>query len=130
MDVFVIRGLPGSRVLPLAGKLFFKPTDYVVDLTRHYETDQGNLFVTEKVPDSAQHEIKRAIRAEAVSRLCICGMMHKKWIAQILDNEDVEPEEIYWTILEGAQKPPDVHWRLYDKLSSSFEVDLVADANH
>lgn len=120
----MIRGLPGSPALGAARCLFGRPTDYVIDLTSYWDTSQGNLFATETLPDGAEEDIQLAMRSPDVSRLAICGSAHKEWITGVIERCEIEPDEVYWLIIEGAQRPNKASKKLYDRLERSFEIDL------
>lgn len=124
MEVYVIRGLPGSPALRVARSILYRPTDYVVDLTSYWETEQGHLFATEKIPKQAEEDINLALRSSEVSRLAICGSLNKGWIQGVLDDSNVESDQTHWLVVEGASKPKEASDKLYDRLEKSFEIDL------
>ena len=124
MTVIVLRGLPGSPTIGVARSIFNRPTDYVIDLTKYHETDQGNLFVTESLPDEAEDHVQRALRSQDVSRLAICASAHKGWIEEVIRSCEIDPDEVHWLVVEGAEKPESAPKKLYQRLAKSFEVDL------
>lgn len=127
MDIFVFRGIPGSPTVRTAEKLLPRTVDYVIDLSEYWETAQGNLFVTEEPPQEAQEAIQDLLRSESISRLAICGMLNKGWIKEMIDQHGLEDAEVHWLVVEGAQRPEDVHRKVYEYLTRSFEIDLYVD---
>lgn len=125
MDVFCFRGVPGSRTVEVARTLLYRPFDHVIDLSSFYETSQGNLFMTEELPIEAKNEVEKLLRAEEISRLAICGMMDKGWVEQIISEIGVENVDVYWLVVEGAEKPTGASDRFYDRLERNFEIDLT-----
>lgn len=125
MEVFVFRGLPGSPALRVARSLFTRPVDRIVDLTRYYETSQGNLFMTESIPDEGKEAIRQALRAEEISRLAVCATCDKGWVSQVLEEEGVDPDSMHWLVVEGAAPPERAPRKLYKRLERTFEIDLT-----
>lgn len=128
MEVYVFRGLPGSDTLRVARKLLPSVADRVIDLTSYWETDQGNLFISQSPPEQAKKDIQFILRSGEAGRLGICGSMNKSWIRDVIQQSELEEVEVHWLVVEGAVKPSDSSKRFYRRLEETFELDLIANA--
>jgi hypothetical protein len=128
VEVFVFRGLPGSRTVTVARLLLHRPVDHIIDLSDFWERDQGNLFMTEVLPEEAQDEVEHLLRSPQISRLGICGMVDKGWIERIVEEIEVDDIDIHWLVVENAKRPGAKSKKFYERLARTFEVDLYDDA--
>lgn len=128
MDIIVFRGLPGSRTIEAARLLLHRPVDHIVDLTDFWERSQGNLFISETLPEEAKDEVETLLRSQEISRLGICGMIDKGWVESVVERIGIEDPNIFWLVVENAERPGRGTKKIYKRMERTFDIDLYKDA--
>lgn len=129
LDIIVVRGAFGAPFDKFIDMLASRPLDAVIDVGQHRQTDQGDFFFTQSIPDEVKDKVIRAFRSRQMNAIALVGVIHRRWMDEFLkyiqENKHSEREiRVHYVVLEGSVRPKNVPKSVYESTKQKLDIRL------